>query len=50
MLIIIGALGVYVITHFIILQFSKNWEKRNIYEKIITILAIILIFNILTQI
>jgi hypothetical protein len=39
----LGVYVLYVIAHFIVIQFSINWEKRNKYEKAITIQSILFI-------
>jgi len=41
--IMLGLVAMYSIVHFIIIQFIKSWDKRNGYEKAITILGITMI-------
>ncbi len=44
---ILGILMFYIWGHFFVIQFSKNWKKRNLYEKILTILAIVFLMLLL---
>ena len=38
---LLGIFIVYLWVHFIIIQFSKNWDQRNSYERFVTIAAIV---------
>lgn len=38
---IFGLFMVYTWVHWTVIQFTKNWEQRNNYEKIITVVAIV---------
>lgn len=44
---LIGAVMVYIWAHFFTIQFNKAWEKRNGYEKFLTIASIVLLIVIL---
>jgi hypothetical protein len=41
--IIIGCIFIYFVVHFVAIQFVKTWEQRSVYEKIVTIAAIVLL-------
>lgn len=39
----LGFFMIYAVAHFLIIQNSKTWNDRSIYERIITVLAIVII-------
>lgn len=39
---ILGLLFLYTWTHFLVVQFKKNWGERSTYEQTITIIAIVM--------
>ena len=41
---ILGGAMIYSWIHFSYIQFVKDWEDRNLYEKIVTIFAIATMF------
>lgn len=40
---LLGLWMFYVWAHFFVIQFKKNWEQRNGYEKFLTIASIVLL-------
>jgi hypothetical protein len=38
---ILGLAMLYTIVHFIVISFTKVWKERTVYEKVITIIAIL---------
>jgi len=44
--VLIGLLGIimlYSVIHYVIISFSKTWSQRTGYEKVVTVLGIIII-------
>jgi|APSaa5957512622_1039677.scaffolds.fasta_scaffold11313_3 hypothetical protein len=39
-LIVLGLFMLYSIVHFFIIQHNKQWSKRKLYEKIVSVIAI----------
>jgi len=42
--ILLGMIVIYTTIHFIVLSFIKNWNNRNVYEKVVSIAGITAIF------
>ena len=38
--ILLGLFMFYVWGHFFVIQFQRNWDNRNVYEKFLTLAAI----------
>lgn len=38
---------IYLLIHFVVIQFMKSWKERSIYEKVVTIGAIVVLFLLL---
>ena len=40
---LLGLVFLYAVVHFIVIQFSRNWENRSGYERFITVFGIVVI-------
>ena len=40
---LVGLFALYATVHFFIFQHTKNWSQRSSYEKVITVVAMVMI-------